>query len=70
VLHQKMVVAIDCVGGGQVKVAANPVYMSAAEQQYKPAPSFGQNTEEVLSGLLHYSNERIAGLRRDKVIQP
>ncbi len=68
VWHQKMIVPIDCVSGGQIKVAGNPIKMSAAEPVYKSPPTFGQHTEEVLSRLLGYSSAKIAGLRNKGVI--
>ncbi len=68
VWHQKMIVPIDYVSGGQIKVAGNPIKMSAAEPAYKSPPTFGQHTEEVLSRFLGYSSEKIAGLRNKKVI--
>ena len=68
VLHQKMVVPVDYVLGGQLKLAGNPIKMSGAEQVFKSPPTFGQHTEEVLSQLLGYPEARIAELRREKVI--
>ena len=68
VLHQKMVVPVDYVLGGQIKLAGNPIKMSGAEPVFKSPPTFGQHTEEVLSQLLRYSEARIVELRREKVI--
>jgi len=68
VLHQKMIVPIDYVLGGKIKLAGNPIKMSGAEPVYKSPPAFGQHTEEVLSRLLGYSEAKIAELKNEKVI--
>lgn len=66
--HQKMVVPVDYVLGGELKLAGNPIKMSGVEQVFKSPPTFGQHTEEVLSQLLGYSEAKISELKREKVI--
>lgn len=69
VLHRKMVVSINHPTGGEIKLAGNPVKMSGTTQQpYEYPPRLGQNTDEVLQGLLGYSKERIQELKRDHLV--
>jgi len=68
VQHQQMVVPVDYVLGGEIKLAANPIKMSGADPVYKSPPTFGQHTEEVLSQLLGYSEAEIAELRKGGVV--
>ena len=68
-LHRDMVVTVDYTGGGQIRQVGNPVKMSETPKQvYKSSPTLGQHTEEILSGLLGYSKEKIDKLRKEKVI--
>jgi crotonobetainyl-CoA:carnitine CoA-transferase CaiB-like acyl-CoA transferase len=54
---------------GRVKGAGvAPKFSSTPGGVWRGAPWLGQDNERVLNGLLHYSRERIEGLRRDGVI--
>ncbi|MFC2005726.1 CaiB/BaiF CoA transferase family protein [Chloroflexota bacterium] len=69
VLSQDMIVTIDQPGIGEMQVAGNPIKMSEIqEEMFKPAPESGQNTEEILSQLLGYPQQRIDELMKEKVI--
>ena len=68
VLHQQMVVPVDYVVGGRMKMAGSPIKMSGADPVFASPPTFGQHTEEVLSGLLGYSAADIAELGREGVV--
>lgn len=35
---------------------------------YKRAPELGEETEEYLTSMLHYTPEEVAALRKDKII--
>ncbi|MDP3878986.1 MAG: CoA transferase, partial [Dehalococcoidales bacterium] len=69
VLSRNMVVEIDYKGDKKLKILGNPIKMSDIEQEvFTAPPGLGENTEEILSGLLHYSPEEIAELRQQGVI--
>lgn len=69
VLSRNMVVDIDSPHSGRTKDVGSPIKISGAEQtRYVYPPALGEHTEEVLRGLLGYSADKIAGLRKSKVI--
>jgi len=50
--------------GGTVPMIASPMKFSATPvRRDTPPPTLGQHTDEVLSGMLGYTAERIAALR-------
>lgn len=54
---------------GHVKLVANPIRMSATPPRYNAAPPLlGQHTEEVLCGLLGYSEGQLNQLRDQKIV--
>ncbi len=54
---------------GKVKLVASPLRLSATPPAYDaPPPLLGQHTEQVLGELLGYDAERIAALRRQRVL--
>ncbi|MDG2005553.1 MAG: CoA transferase [Novosphingobium sp.] len=53
---------------GQAPVIAQPVRFSDTPCQYGVPPVLGEHTNEVLSGLLGYSEERIAELETESAI--
>ncbi|MGB6054784.1 MAG: CaiB/BaiF CoA-transferase family protein [Burkholderiaceae bacterium] len=54
---------------GKVKLVASPLRLSATPPAYDaPPPLLGQHTDEVLEELLGYDAERIAALRRQRVL--
>jgi benzylsuccinate CoA-transferase BbsF subunit len=53
---------------GERVVPGIPAQFSAMELNYFGAPTIGEHTDEVLSGLLGYSAEEIAKLREAKVL--
>ncbi|MBM4249950.1 MAG: CoA transferase [Euryarchaeota archaeon] len=68
VLLRKMVVEIEVPGAGKVKTTGNPVKVLGEEERFEAPAQLGQHTDEVLSGLLGYSKERIAQLREKKAL--
>jgi crotonobetainyl-CoA:carnitine CoA-transferase CaiB-like acyl-CoA transferase len=52
-----------------VKILGNPVKMSGfTEETFTAAPTLGEHNQEILSGLLGYSQEKIDKLKKDKII--
>ena len=69
VLHRNMVVEVEHPTIGPLKVLGVPYKFSETPATVRTAPPLlGQHTEEVLSKLLGYSGEAIAGLREMGVI--
>jgi crotonobetainyl-CoA:carnitine CoA-transferase CaiB-like acyl-CoA transferase len=63
-----MLVRLNHGESGERIVPGLPVRFSAIEPDYRPAPTIGQNTDEVLSELLGYSADEIARMREDNVL--
>jgi len=54
---------------GKIKEVTSPVKMaSIPDSEPRHAPLLGEHTDEVLTGLLHYSPDQIAQLRSDGVV--
>lgn len=53
---------------GERRVPGLPVSFSAIDLKYTPAPAMGENTDEILRGLLGYSDDKIASLRDANVL--
>jgi formyl-CoA transferase len=53
---------------GERVVPGIPVRFGAIDLDYRGAPMIGENTEQVLTGLLGYSTEEIARLKYAKVL--
>ncbi|MDH0893405.1 MULTISPECIES: CaiB/BaiF CoA-transferase family protein [unclassified Pseudomonas] len=69
VRHRKMVVDIPHPLGGSVEAPGNPIKLSVDDSDsYSPPPLLGEHTDEVLAWLLGYDSERIAELKRLKVV--
>jgi len=64
-----MIVEVDHPVFGKVREAGCPIKVSgASQQQHRPAPALGQDTEEILRTSLGYSAEEIRELRERKAI--
>jgi CoA:oxalate CoA-transferase len=69
IAYRKMLVEIDQPRIGKMKIAGSPIKMSETPGEvYAPAPLLGQHTDEVLKALLGYSDETIAQLKKENVI--
>ncbi len=72
VLARDMLVTIDHTLGGQVRQTGNPIKMSVTPPEtrrwFLSPPTLGEHTDELLSGLLGYPEDRIKQLRREKTI--
>jgi crotonobetainyl-CoA:carnitine CoA-transferase CaiB-like acyl-CoA transferase len=64
VRHRNMVVELKHPNGKSTHGPGNPIKLSRSnEEKFTAAPGLGQNTDEVLSGLLGYDQTRIAELK-------
>ncbi|MDX1461157.1 MAG: CoA transferase [Xanthomonadales bacterium] len=69
VRHRNMVVELKHPGGGTTSGPGNPVKLSRTRSEsFSAAPVVGQHTDEVLGGILAYTDDRIAALRAEGVI--
>ena len=69
VRHRRMVVEVEHRGHGVVPTLGTPIKVNGErEVPMAPAPRLGEHTEQVLGGLLKYSAERVAELRREGAI--
>ena len=67
---RKGLVDIDDPLVGLHQFARTPIHLSAApEIPARPAPELGQDTEEILSILLGYAEEKINELQKNEIIQ-
>ena len=67
---RKSLVDIDDPKVGLHQFARTPIHLSAApEIPARPAPELGQDTEEILSTLLGYAEEKINELQKNEIIQ-
>jgi CoA:oxalate CoA-transferase len=69
IAYRKMLVEIDQPRVGKMHIASSPIRMSETPGEvYAPAPLLGQHTDEVLKSLLGYSDETIAQLKKEGII--
>ncbi len=69
VLHRNMVIELKHPNGESTKGPGNPIKFSrTSEESFSPAPVLGENTDEVLTGVLKYSKADIAALKKEGVI--
>jgi CoA:oxalate CoA-transferase len=69
IAYRKMLVEIDQPRVGKMRIANSPIHMSETPGEvYAPAPLLGQHTDEVLKSLLGYSDETIAQLKKEDII--
>ena len=53
--------------GGEVKLPGNPVKMPCINRdEYTAPPTLGQHTDQILSQLLGYSDEKIRMLKEEQ----
>ena len=63
-----MLIELDHPESGRRIVPGLPVGFSAMQPDYRPAPTIGADSEEVLGELLGYSRDEIARLRAEKIL--
>jgi len=67
--YRRMIVEVDQPGVGPICIAGSPFHLSETPGRVSaPAPLLGQHTEEVLTEVLGYSQERIEQLVKEKVV--
>ena len=65
--YRKMIVEVDQPHVGPMRIAGSPFHLSETPGSVTaPAPLLGQHTEEVLSTVLGYSQDKIEILVREK----
>ncbi|NWF57511.1 MAG: CoA transferase [Syntrophaceae bacterium] len=66
---REMIVQVKHSKAGNLKVVNSPIKLSRTPVRLERAnPELGENTEEILAGLLGYSREEIAGLKTERAI--
>ena len=63
-----MVVDLKQPSGSIAKVPGNPIKLDSFEEDYKPAPELGNNTDEVLSNYLELDAKQLEQLKKEKII--
>jgi crotonobetainyl-CoA:carnitine CoA-transferase CaiB-like acyl-CoA transferase len=67
IVHNKTIITMHHQAYGKAKGIACPIRMpGVATRGHTPAPTLGENTIEVLKGLLGYSDERVARLKAEE----
>jgi len=68
-MAREMIAEVKHSKAGNLKVVNSPIKFSRTPVKLEKAnPELGENTEEILTGLLGYSREDIASLREEKAI--
>jgi crotonobetainyl-CoA:carnitine CoA-transferase CaiB-like acyl-CoA transferase len=63
--HRNMVVELKHPNGHSTKGPGNPIKLSrTTAETFSAAPALGQDTEEILGGILGYDSARIASLKK------
>jgi CoA:oxalate CoA-transferase len=66
---REMIADVKHSKAGNLKVVNSPIKLSRTPVKLeKASPELGENTEEILTGLLEYSREDVASLRTEKTI--
>ena len=69
VLSRNMVVDLKHPNGKHTRGPGNPIKLSrTSEESFSPAPLLGQDTDSVLTGILGYSTDKVASLRKQGFI--
>lgn len=64
---REMIVEVDHPVAGKYKMAGNPIKLSQyPKTDYRPAPTLGQHTRQVLTDYLHMSQEEIDDMLADQ----
>lgn len=68
IVHNKMVLTMEHPLGGKVKLIGQPVKAPGIirEEEFTVPPTLGQHTREVLTELLHYSDEKIKKIKEEE----
>jgi len=67
VIHNKAVVEMEHPVYGKMRAVDCPIKMpGSVSGDYTPPPVLGENTDEVLKGILNYSDEKIEALKKEQ----
>ena len=70
VLHRNMVVDLKHPNGNMTKGPGNPIKLSrSCDQDFTPAPTLGQHTDEVMTQLLNLSVDQIEQMKEQGIIK-
>jgi len=64
--HMNMIAIIEHSLGGQIKLAGNPITMTSLKGKHSSPPTLGQHTEEILRGILGYSEDKTRRLKEEQ----
>ena len=64
--HLNMILNIEHPLGGTITVAGNPIMKASLIGKHSSPPTLGQDTDEVISRLLGYSEEKIMKLKEEQ----
>ncbi len=67
-VQERDMVATVQYGDTPYRIIGNPIRVSGSPRHYSPPPQWGEHTEEVLSSILGYTDEKMESLRDQKVI--
>jgi len=69
VLSRNMIVEFDHPLGGKIKTMGNPLKFSGVEKEvFNPPPLLGQHNQEIICGLLGFSEEDLEQFKKENVI--
>lgn len=67
VLPENIILTMEHPLGGNIQLVGNPIKTEdVLEKDYTPPPTLGQHTDEILTGLLGYSKEKIDRLKEEE----
>ena len=69
VIARDMCITLPHPSSGEVRLVGNPIKMSATPIHYASAPPLlGQHTKAILKERLHYDEEKLDNLKKNKII--
>jgi len=68
ILARQMKIEVEHPTIGKLPMLGNPVKVEGVAENYAPPPLHGQHSEQILSEWLGYPKEKIAQLKKDKMI--
>jgi len=68
ILARQMKIELDHPTIGRLPMVGNPVKVQGVDEKLAPPPLRGQHTAQILTGLLGYSPQQIAELKKEQVI--
>ena len=62
-IAREMIVDVDDEGRGTYKMIGCPIKMEKSPVNVRPAPQYGQNTDEILTDILNIGPDELAAMR-------